>query len=275
MRTRYYIATAIAAIAIAGLFFALILHKDRNPHANLISEASTAHRATSSAQIPRAFRTSKNIARLTSGVTARNLNPSKLAYGPATSSVLKKFVPAFDAEMRKNDPNAARDLPVFNAAFYGDTAKLRTYLDSGGSPNLSVRFSQENNIESLLVAAISTGQRGVITELMEAGANVNLNPGGAANTPLVTAAEDGEQDVVLELLAHGANINQMDGNGNVAIRAAVISGNYSTVRELIESGATVSAALTPGGRILPYIEASSSPNFVAISKLLIKNGASP
>ena len=275
MKTRYYIAASIAAIAILGFSFALFHHNERKPNSNILSQASTLHHATSSALTSRAFPSSKNIARLTNGVTASNLNPSKLSYEPATSSALKKFVPAFEAEMKRNDPNAARDIPIFNAAFHGNTVALRTYLDSGGNPNLSVRFSSENNMESLLVAAISTGQRAAIKELLEAGADPNLNPGGAANTPLVTAAEDGEQDVVRELLNHGANINQMDGNGNVAIRAAVLSGNYSTVKELIDSGASVSAALTPAGRVLPYIEASSSPNFIAISKLLVEHGASP
>lgn len=262
--------TVVLIIAGAAAFYAV--HRSGKGMAHVRVAAPHEKRGATIA-ISASARAARSVAAPARMASEIELNPSKLAFGPASSADLMRFVTAFEGELRRYDPRAAGDIPIFHAAFYGNTAELSAYLDGGGNPNLTAQFSEVNNRESLLVAAISAGQRGVIRELIARGANVNLNPDGTNNTPLVTAAADGEQDVVRELLSHGANIEQMDGNGNTAMGAAVLGGNYSTVRLLLDSGASIGRALTPDGRVPPYVANSTKPNLVAIKKLLIARGA--
>lgn len=205
----------------------------------------------------------------------KQLDPSKVAFGSAAPAVIREAVMEFDRQLRKSDPHAAQDIPVINAALRGNVSKVGEYLDSGGNPNVAAPTSRQGNIITPLIAAISVGQREVIEELVARGADVNFNPGGFHSAPLVLAAAEGEQDVVRMLLNAGANINQIDGGGNTAIRAAVLGGNYSTVKFLLDQGAGVGSVLTPGGRLPAYVANSGKPNYVAIKKLLLARGALP
>ncbi len=203
-------------------------------------------------------------------------NPSKFAFGPASTKFnITNIVAGNDRLLRRYDPHAAQDIPVINAALRGNVSKIAEYLDSGGNPNLVAPISGVGNIITPLIAAISVGQRKVIEELIARGANVNFNPGGFHNAPLVLAAAEGETDVVRSLLNAGANINQIDGVGRTPIAAAVSSGNYSTVKLLLDQGAEVSSVLTPGGHLPVYVADSTTPNYVAIKKLLLAHGVPP
>lgn len=205
------------------------------------------------------------------GIT--QLDPSKFAFGPAPPSVITEAEAGTDRDLRKYDPHAAQDIPVINAAFDGNVSEVRKYLDSGGEPNLAAHIDRLNNIITPLIAAISVGQRKVIKTLIARGADVNFNPGGFHNSPLVLAAAEGEQDVVQDLLSAGADINQVNGVGTTPIQAAVLGGNYSTVKVLLQQGAGVGSVLTPSGRLPAYVEKSTKPNYMAIKKLLIAHGA--
>lgn len=207
------------------------------------------------------------------GIT--QLDPSKVAFGPASSKTITKIVAETDYDIRIYDPHAAQDIPVINAAFDGNVSKVGEYLDSGGNPNLAAPTSRQGNIITPLIAAIMVGQRRVIEELIARGADVNYNPGGTHNAPLVLAAAEGEQDVVRNLLNAGANINQINGVASTPIQAAVLGGNYSTVKFLLDHGAGVSSTLTPDGRLPAYVATSTKPNYVAIKKLLMARGALP
>lgn len=263
----------VLVIGGAATFYAVGRHRSGDERTGVQVVASHGGKAlnTDSAMA----RTARSVSAQMMNINAAQLNPSKVAFGPLDSADLRKFAAVFEGQLRKYDPNATKDIPVFDAVLHGNTAKLGEYLDSGGNPNLTAQYSPYDNSESLLVEAVNVGQRAIVAELIARGANVNFNPGGINNTPLVVAAQEGEGDVVIELLNHGANIEQMNGVGITAMHAAVLGGNYATVKLLLDQGAGINTALTPDGRVPPYVANSTEPNLVAIKKLLMAHGALP
>jgi hypothetical protein len=90
--------------------------------------------------------------------------------------------------------------------------------------------------------AIQKRDKGIVADLIDAGANVNEPSSGNVmnpyNTPLMVASWQGSLDFVKLLVEHGACINQQDKlNGYTALIKAARQNKAGVVRYLLECGA--------------------------------------
>jgi ankyrin repeat protein len=93
---------------------------------------------------------------------------------------------------------------------------------------------------------------------------------GSINSDLIIAANENDLDKVRSLLAEGADINARDSQGESALLAAPLTGNYEIVRELLNQGADVNVKGDNGYTIL--MSAASSGKIELLEELL-KRGA--
>lgn len=186
----------------------------------------------------------------------------------------------FDSIFRQDDGFVARDSQAFfRAVKAGDLEEAKRQLErghvdvnyvdqaSGNTPlhqaiEISDRYKRTAMIRFLLTRpridvnkcdqgkneippisrAIQKRNRGIVQDLITAGANVN-EPSSAKvrnpyNTPLMIAAWQGSLDLVQLLVENGACINQQDrGNGFTALIKAAYRNHADVVRYLLEVGA--------------------------------------
>ena len=118
--------------------------------------------------------------------------------------------------------------------------------------------------------ACRNGERTMVQQLLKAGANVNHQRSNEESTPLLIAMSWGNVDIVEDLLEHGADINvQVESWGTPLYGAAEID-NTNMVRKLLQLGASVN--LTGGLHRRPINIASFNGN-AEIVQLLLERGA--
>ncbi|GJL54442.1 MAG: hypothetical protein NPIRA02_15740 [Nitrospirales bacterium] len=140
-----------------------------------------------------------------------------------------------------------------NAAYEGDTTKVKDLLDQGANANHQ-RFN--DGVTALLMAG-QNGHTEVIKLLLAHKAEVNL-PTRNGTTVLMMAAENGHIEAVKLLLAHGAEVNVQDyTNGATALFVAVIKDHEEIVKILLAKGADVT--LQVRGGITPLVAAKTKP----------------
>ncbi len=174
--------------------------------------------------------------------------------------------------------------PAVKDVIYGNLPALKNRLAIGLNPDATVYMSYPfRRPVSLLDLAISAGQRGSIKALLNHDASVDpiftVTHNGMrlmSEAPLPLAAQYGEDDVVRALLQRGANVNQRLGlpaNDATALKAAVYSGNVSTVYLLLTNGADINS-LGPGATVPEILfKYKVTPRDVTMRNLLIKYGA--
>jgi ankyrin repeat protein len=86
--------------------------------------------------------------------------------------------------------------------------------------------------------AVQQGDLNKVTELVDAGTDVNLRD-RFGNTCLTIAAWNGYLDIMKYLVDHGANINAMDNHQYTPIMLAASKGNLDMVQYCIQQGAVV------------------------------------
>jgi len=148
-------------------------------------------------------------------------------------------------------------------AEYPDAVRWRGYLRTNGPSTLpestalhfAIGFGHENVAALLLdahadadarngdqrtplIIAAQGGRTGLVTLLLENGADVNLK--SPFKTPLMYAAENGKAETVKALLDHHARINDTDNDGWSALHFAGYLGQTEAIALLIERGADVS-----------------------------------
>lgn len=101
---------------------------------------------------------------------------------------------------------------------------------------LDIDYKDNEGYTSLLYAS-EKGHPEIVQELIENGANkeIQLYPFGW--TPLIIASTEGHLDVVKILLEKGVNINHQDENGETALIRAVVEDRPEIVQELLNNGA--------------------------------------
>ena len=96
--------------------------------------------------------------------------------------------------------------------------------------------------QSPLCAAVRAGHEEVVKALLERGAGIDI-AGRDRYTPLVWAILVKNSKLFDLLLKSGADVNAHSG---LAVKTAIVSGDYSALLKLIEKGANISAVLDTG-----------------------------
>ena len=110
-------------------------------------------------------------------------------------------------------------------------------------PQIRVNKCDEDKYELPPIShAVQKGIRGIVQDLITAGANVNEpssnNAKNPYNTPLMIASWHGNLDLVTLLIENGACVNQQDrGNGFTALIKAVFNNHADVVKYLLSVGA--------------------------------------
>lgn len=92
-----------------------------------------------------------------------------------------------------------------------------------------------------LVFAVARQHVGLVSFLIEKGANVNFQVPGANKTPLIMAAEKKNDQIMHILLDNGANVHSKTTNGWTALHQVCFDDNFLMIVELIARGADVDA----------------------------------
>lgn len=143
-------------------------------------------------------------------------------------------------ERREVDRDWRPDLA--HAAREGDVAALEK-LAAKGRP-----IGILHQGESILHAAASSGQLGVVKLAIDKGVGVDQKD-SSERTAVMRAASGGHPDVVRELLARGADPRAADSYDS-ALTSAAASGYTEVVRALVEAGAAASLKDPQGRRAL-------------------------
>jgi ankyrin repeat protein len=90
--------------------------------------------------------------------------------------------------------------------------------------------------EPYLIKAAQEGNIKLVTQLLDAGVNINART-TSGMTALMWAAHQGHTQVVRALLQRGADVNTKDVYGNTALMDATGFGHTEVVRDLLNAGA--------------------------------------
>jgi ankyrin repeat protein len=124
--------------------------------------------------------------------------------------------------------------PLVKAVKQGDTAAIRTLVQQGNDPNMSVDpLEWGRRGRPLLLYAIEKGDLLSVQALLEAGANPDLID-AAGNTPLRSAVIYHRTDIAQCLLEHGATVDMKSRAGKTALFQAIEHSLFGTFPELIK-----------------------------------------
>src|SRR5437762_7997562 len=128
--------------------------------------------------------------------------------------------------------------PLAQAAASGDETAVRRLLAAGARPDDTDVFLTP------LMSASRGGNLGVMTALIDAGADVNRHDSRNHWTPLLHALHKNQPAAAALLLDRGADPNGAGGAGETPLMFAALDNDTATVRALLAHGAT------PGARSL-------------------------
>ncbi|CAH0046378.1 unnamed protein product [Clonostachys solani] len=117
--------------------------------------------------------------------------------------------------------------------------------------------------------AAERNDRALIQQLVAAGANINIHD-VVKRTPLHLAAGKGYHDMVQQLLTAGAAANMQDAHGKTALLSAIDSGHFAIVQRLLAGGSNVSIQDTMGQTAL---QRAAKRGHIDIVQLLMGAGA--
>ena len=123
-----------------------------------------------------------------------------------------------------------------------------------------------------LIIAADRGDVKIMSEMIKAGANVNISD-DVFGTPVAAAASSANYEAVKLLVDRGADVNVPDGQGMTPLMSAALSGNPEVVRLLLSKGADANATNKKrSGKLTALVIARFKKN-EAIVKLLEEAGA--
>lgn len=150
-------------------------------------------------------------------------------------------------------------ISLHNAAKNGDTDFINHYNDE-----IDIK---DNNGDTALRIAISSGQTSAAKLLIDKKANLNITGGMFGWTPLIIATYSGQIDTVKMLIDAGADLNIVDNSGNTALMTAAKKEKYEIAEMLIKSGADLNIQNNAGQTAIMLTED------MEIEDLLRKSGA--
>ena len=149
--------------------------------------------------------------------------------------------------------------PLAVAAWAGDTAEVRRLL--AGGADVKAKGAERTALQW----AASKGHEGVVTMLLDAGANVEARETDGI-TALQLAAMNGREGTVRLLLDLGADLAATCNDGRGALHLAAEEGRVGTVSLLLDAGADVES-MGSGGKT-PLLWAAFSGHEVLVRVLL-------
>lgn len=132
-------------------------------------------------------------------------------------------------EVHRTAPDGSTALHL--AVERDDETMVGLLLRSGAKADAVNRYG----VPPLAIAAVN-GHAGILTRLLEAGANPHVGL-SADESPVLTAARTGKVDALRVLLARGAHVNASDKRGQTPLMWAAARNNAGAVRMLVEAGA--------------------------------------
>jgi len=150
------------------------------------------------------------------------------------------------------------------AAYQNKASKVASILKKGINPDVSSTESTP------LWIACTQGNLEPALLLIAAGANVNAKCEGISC--LCAAAENGHSTIVTELINAGCDINLPTQKGDTPLGLATLNGHEECVEKLIAAGADVNIVTREGRSALLY---AHSKERESIAKKLIAAGAKP
>jgi len=198
----------------------------------------------------------------------------------------------------ENPQNPAKDWKEYQQLALSHFIKSNTFLINHGLPNKDFNFwndisfdnietshplpakdkinELDENGETPLIRAIGCHEDLLVTQLLQAGADVNIVSQSTGKTALSLAASMGHAGHVKQLIAAGANIEQPEGqSGMTPLMNAAQLGNEEIVRILVEAGADVNAKQFMYGQDIGYnaLKYAREAGKEDIANFLVTHGA--
>ena len=146
--------------------------------------------------------------------------------------------------------SAVTELLLSHGADLNIRSKVWYQLENtAGNTNPSGNFKMAHGGSSAMMFAARTGDIETTKVLLEAGADLNDTAASGVNA-LTQAAHSGHEELAIYLLEQGADPNAMEA-GYTPLHAAVLRGEVTLVRELLNHGAIIDTPVehgTPGRR---------------------------
>lgn len=159
------------------------------------------------------------------------------------------------------------DDTIIEAIKSGNLSQVKKLLNKGGGPNARHRMGGS----ALRWAAIS-GHREIVIELLNHGASLNMEQGGALEEQLISSTIRGEWVKVRYLLGLHADINAKAENGETPLHWASVMGYTTLVEVLLVEGADFNSVCRNGCTPLTF---AALHGYEQIVKRLLDYGADP
>ena len=162
-----------------------------------------------------------------------------------------------------------KDTKLLNAANNNKLDKVKEALDKGANVNAKT-FDDWTALQ--LVSW--NGHAEIVFELLEKGADVNMNDNEDGSTALQLASRYGHTEIVSMLLNYGAIVNEVDNDGYTALQYASNEGHTNIVAMLLEKGADVNANNEyDGNTALHMASMNDEKENTDIVRMLLEKGA--
>lgn len=134
------------------------------------------------------------------------------------------------------------NLPAANGVV--TSPALAAWLAQWGFPGDNIHARAENSMSPLMLAALK-GERALVEELLELGADPN-HVNDDDHHALWFACVHGDPELVFLLIARGANIDNQNVNGATCAIYAASTGKLEVLKQLVQAGANLTLE-TSGG----------------------------
>ena len=139
---------------------------------------------------------------------------------------------------------------LMRAAFLNDLKAVTNLINAGADVNMS----DSKGATVLAFAAVGNSDPEIITALLNGGAKINACQRGTGRTALMAASEfNSNPKTITALLSNGADVNQTDDEGFSALmNAAYFNTNPEIITALVNAGAKVNMKDNAGMTALMY-----------------------